>query len=151
MHPPSRGRKHSTAAPNAVVTRLLMLFVVFTTCRAYQLCSSGWTYFYDWAGVEGSDSCFTMRSDLRTFQSAESACQDLGGHLLTSAQMNQNGNGLITALKNRYDKGEFWLGAERVGDMSGLGWGNWRWIDGTASQNLNCYSKVGVCVQVDKR
>ena len=66
--------------------------------------------------------------------------------MFTTAQFSKSSQGLYEFVYQRWINGTsraFLFGASWPGDTnsSNVGWGQWSWVDGTNSSNLNCYSK----------
>ena len=63
--------------------------------------------------------------------------------MLTTAQSNRMGAGLGAFAYTKWgSSNSFAVGASWPGDSNSanVGWGQWSWVDGTNSSNLNCYS-----------
>ena len=66
------------------------------------------------------------------------------GHLLTTLQANTTAPGILSFVfrlwvstsGTRYSVGATWPGD--ASNASDVGWGQWRWVDGTDSTSLNC-------------
>ena len=110
----------------------------------FSLCPSGWTYFYDSAGIEGHDSCVWLSSGSALWSDAVIACNaiGMGAHMLTTSQVGSADPGLKTFIRQHWSNSDIALGASWPGNsnVSDAGWGQWSWVDGTNSSNLNCYA-----------
>ena len=62
--------------------------------------------------------------------------------MITTAQSNWAVQGLGTLVSSLWGSTIFAIGASWPGDSNSadVGWGQWAWVDGTNSSNLNCYS-----------
>ena len=106
------------------------------------LCPSGWAFYSDADGSEGTQSCvWVSTATAATWTAASTSCPS-GGHLLTVTP-SVAASGLL-AFATSLVQGNAWLyiGCSQSSTATQIGAG-WTWVDGTDASNLACGDGAG--------
>ncbi|XP_038615571.1 C-type lectin domain family 2 member A-like [Tachyglossus aculeatus] len=101
---------------------------LFSTPSAVK-CSSGW--------LEVNEMCFFLSTETKDWEGSKNSCK---GNQVTLAKMTSM---QLEYLKTQVGTSDYWIGLSKKSDS------DWRWIDGSALNNMFAIRGAGDCAYLD--